>query len=67
MTRESGSIVSTGSARDAKTGIDVTIEVRDHIGAGRVTWAEIGHEWVIIHADGDDYRRQDRRESARSR
>ena len=52
MTRESGSLISTGSARDAKAGIDVPIEVRDHIGAGRVTWAEVGVTWVIISADG---------------
>ena len=52
MTRESGTLMSTGSARDAKTGIDLTIEVRDHIGAGRVTWAELGVTWVIISADG---------------
>jgi hypothetical protein len=52
MTRESGSIVSTGTTRDAKAGIDVPIEVRDHIGAGRVTWAELGETWVIISADG---------------
>lgn len=54
MTRLDGAVVSTGTIRDARANADIPIEIRDHIGAGRVTWAKIDQRWAIIHADGDD-------------
>lgn len=50
LVRHAGTLRSTATTRDARTGEPVPVEVREHEGAGVVTWALVDGEWRVVGA-----------------
>jgi hypothetical protein len=53
MERRDGSLQDSYLVRDPLTGKECPAEVREHVGAGLVTWVEVAPDrWVIMVATG---------------